>query len=443
MSESADTATAAELAALRAEIERLERRRTDWWRPLVSGVLIVLLAVAAPASVLAQWMHNEIADTDRYVESIEPLAADPAIQDAVTTLVTDEIMSRLQIQAVAERAVDALADRGLPRLAATSLKTLATPLSEAIGDFVADHVRDIVESDRFAQAWVETNRQAHVQLVSVLTGEGSELVDVSGTTVSLNLGPVLDAVKQRLVDAGFDLAAQLPRIDLQLTLFESDDLTRAQILFRLLEDLNNALPIVGLLLLAAAVAVGRSRRGTLIAAMIAIATSMVLLGVTLNAFRLVYLGSIPSSTLPIDAATAFYDHMVASMHMNLRAVIVLSLAVAFIAWVSGPSHNAVVVRRDASTAVAWARGGRARLGLDTGRLGVFLDTYRTIIRVVVLGGTLLVYVMSDHPSGSRTLTLLVVAGVILLVTELLARPADDPAGDPADSGSEHAAESDV
>ena len=185
---------ASEVEQLRAEVERLRTElatapatvplpvekgdRSGWWRPVVVTVLVVLIAVLTPLGVIARWAHNEVADTDRYVESIAPLAEDPAIQAAVTDRITAEITSRLQVQAVTQEAIDALADRGLPPLAATSLAALSGPLSNAIEDFIHDQVAQLVASDQFQTAWVESNRRAHKQLVAVLTGKDSELVEV-------------------------------------------------------------------------------------------------------------------------------------------------------------------------------------------------------------------------------------------------------------------------
>jgi hypothetical protein len=423
--------TEAELAALRAEVARLQAeahdaasgsRRTGWWRPVVSGVLILLLGVLLPLGVVARWVNNEVSDTDRYVESVAPLATDPAIQDAVTARITNEIMTRLQVEAVTKDAVDALADLGLPPLAATSLSALSTPLSNAIHDFVEGHVRTLVESDRFEQAWEEANRLAHTQLVAILTGEGTDLVDVSDNALTLNLAPVVDEVKTRLVDTGFQLAGQLPTFDAQFVLFESEDITRAQSAFRVLNGLNTALPIVALLLLAGAVAVARSRRRALITAMLVVAASMLLLGVALNASRIIYLDAIPADRVSPEAAAAVYDNLVWFIRLNLRALLVLSLAIAFIAWVSGSGRSAVGLRRGATRAIDRVRHGSDRAGLDTGRLGVFLDAYRVVIRVVILGAALLLYALADHPTGGFTLLLLVVAAVVLLIVELLARP---------------------
>jgi hypothetical protein len=164
--------------------------------------------------------------------------------------------------------------------------------------------------------------------------------------------------------------------------------------------------------------------------MLAVAGSMLLLGVVLNAFRMVYLNAIPD-TMSTDAAAAVYDTLVWFIRLNLRAILVLTLTVAFIAWVAGPSGSAVGVRRTTGRAVGWLRHGSQQAGLNTGRFGVFLDTYRTAIRAGVLGLAVLAYAMTDHPTGSSTAVLVVVAAVVLLLVELLARPAPPPVAETA------------
>lgn len=427
-----------EVEQLRAEVERLRAQvdaapatvplpvepadRTGWWRPVVATVLIVVIAILTPLGVIARWAHDEVADTDRYVESIAPLADDPAVQAAVTDRVTSEIATRLQIEAVTQEAVKALSDRGLPPLAATSLAGLSGPLADSIEGFIHDEVAKLVASDQFEDAWIEANRQAHTQLVAVLTGKDSELVEISNNAVSVNLATVIDAVKQRLIDRGFTLAQRLPTVDAQFTIFQSDDITKAQNAFRLLSALNTFLPILLLVLLAVAVGVARNRRTTLIAAMLAIAASMLLLGVALNAFRIVYLDAVPTDQVPVDAAAAVYDTLVWFIRLNLRAILVLSLVIALVAWVSGPGRAAVTLRRGTSGAIGRARQGGERIGVNTGAFGEFLGTYKVAIRGGVLGLALVVYAMADHPTGGFTLWLVVIAGVILLVVELLSRP---------------------
>lgn len=427
----------AEVARLRAEVETAPptvplpveiAARTGWWRPVVVTVLIIVMAVLVPLSVLARWAHDEITDTDRYVETVTPLASDPAVQQAVIDRVTTEIMTRLRVDQVTAEAIDALSARGLPPLASSSLQALSTPLSDAIEGFIEKQVGSLVRSDEFEAAWVQANRQAHLQMVAVLTGEDTDLVQVSNNTVSVNLVTIIDRVKQRLVERGFTLAERLPAIDAQFTIFRSDDITKAQTGFRVLSALNTWLPILALICLLGAVAVGRSRRRTLIAASLAVVVSMVLLGAALNGSREIYLNAIPSSELPPEAAAAVYDTLVYFIRLNIRALIVLFLAIAFIAWITGPVGAPATLRRSSARAIASVRSGGERAGLNTGRFGEALGLYRTPIRMGVLGLALVVYVLRDHPTGAFTLGLVIGVAVVLLLVELLARP---PAADGA------------
>ncbi|MFL6003472.1 MAG: hypothetical protein ACJ72P_11730 [Nocardioides sp.] len=422
---------AGEVARLRAEVARLERELHattspsstphggGWWRVPIIAVCLVLVGVLAPLSILATWAHDEVSDTDRYVETVAPLADSPEVQAAVTARLTARIVGLIDVQAVTKDAIDALQQRGLPPRAVASLTALTPPLAAGVESFVNNQVSRLVASQAFADAWEQANRVAHTQMVAVLTGETGEAVSVTGGTVQLNLAPVIDAVKQRLVDAGFTLASRIPAVTTEITLFQSADLAKAQTAFRLLDAAARALPIIALILLGAAVAVSRRRRRTLTIGAIVIAGSMLLLGAALNFFRIAYLDAIPSDRLPADAAAVIFDQLVQFIRLNLRAVLVISLAVAFVAWVSGSQGAPVRVREGAGRALDAVRHRRDSAGLGTGPVGAFLYSYHVPLRVVVLGGAVLVYVLADHPTGAWTLGVVVVAGLILLVIELL------------------------
>ena len=117
------------------------------------------------------------------------------------------------------------------------------------------------------------------------------------------------------------------------------------------------------------------------------------------------------------------------IRLNLRALLVLFLAIAFVAWVSGPEPAPVSVRRGTTRALDVVRHGSDRAGLNTGAFGLGLGRYKVAIRAVVLGLVVVLYVMAAHPTGGYTITLLVVAAVVLLVVELLARSPEPAATD--------------
>jgi hypothetical protein len=182
------------------------------------------------------------------------------------------------------------------------------------------------------------------------------------------------------------------------------------------------LPILALILLAGAVAIGRSRRRTLVVGALAIAASMLLLGLTLNVFRGIYLNGVPPDVLPTNAAAAIYDQLASFIRLNLRAVLVLFLAIAAIAWVTGPESGPVALRRGTTRALDVVRNRSDDAGIGTGAFGAALYQYRTALQAVILGGALLVYILAAHPTGKFAIIVLVVALVLLLVLELLSRP---------------------
>ncbi len=229
-----------------------------------------------------------------------------------------------------------------------------------------------------------------------------------------------------MVDAGFTLAGRLPQISATFTLFESADLAKAQSAFRLLDTLATVLPILAVVLLVAAVAIGRSRRHTLMAGAAVVVISMALLGAAIQLFRAIYLDAVPSD-LSLDAAGAIYDQLVWFIRLNIRALAILGVAVIVVAWLTGSDPAPAAVRRGAARALDAVRHRSDRAGMDTGPVGVFAHTYRTPIRVLVAAAVLLVYAMVDQPTAKMTITLLVVAALVLLLVELLARPPAEPA----------------
>ncbi len=434
------TVTDDELTELRAEVARLQDEvararaagpatpgpapaRSGVWRPMVVTVLLVLVGLLAPLAIVAIWAEDQISDTDRYAETVAPLASDAAVQGAIADRITTEVFERLDVEAVTQEAVDALEQRGLPPRAATNLSALATPLANGVEGFVNDQVLRLVQSEEFRQAWVAANRAAHDEVVAVLTGQTGGAVEAKGDTVSVNLAPVIESVKKRLTDSGFALASRIPTVNAEFTIFKSSDIEKAQNGIRLVGTAANVLPWLALILLGVAVAIGRSRRRTLVTGALVVALSMVLLGAALNGFRAVYLDAVPADELPTDAAAAVYDALVEFIRLNLRAVLVLFLAVAAIAWVTGPGPAPSTVRRGTTRVLDATRHGRDRAGLGTGRVGAVVHTYRTPIRAAVLGIALLAYVMASHPTGTFALTLVVIVGVVLLLVELVARPA--------------------
>ncbi len=427
---------------LKNEIERLKAEqgtddpvRRGVWRPIVAGLLVTVAALLAPLSVLSTWADGQIRDTDRYLETVGPLASNRDVQDAIAARIEKIVFTYVDVEAETDKLVAAIGQLGLPRAVAATLNAAAGPLASGIEDFVSDRIHEFVRSDSFKEAWVEANRQAHSQLVAALTGEGDAL-GANGREVSVSLATMIDAVKGQLVDAGFEIANRIPQVDATFTILDTKNLTALQQLLGVIDGLSTWLPIIGLALVALAVYVARDRRRVLFAAGMAVAGSMLLLGATLNVLRPIYLDALPAST-STAAAGAVYDQVVSFIRFALRALLIMALALAIGAWLSSRTGPGAATRKGIVRVIDAVRSGRTKAGLHTGEFGVALATYRGPIRVAVLVVAAVLYLSLDHPEAGDALRFVITTVVVLVLLELLASAPQPEAADSPTAGDPH------
>jgi hypothetical protein len=429
----------AENAALRAQqrpddtaptpdAARAGRQR---WRSIVATLLIVVACALAPLSVVAIWTRNQVTNTDRYVATVAPLADDPAIQAAIADQITVQVFRYIDVQGLTSQVVDALSERGVPPAVATQLQALSGPIANGLESFTRTQVTNVVQSDAFADAWVQANRVAHQELVAALTGEGGGSVTVENDTVSVNLAAFIQTVKQRLVDAGFSVAARIPEVNASFVLFQSADIVRARRAFNLLNTLGVWLPVLSLVLLGLGVYVARDHRRALVGAAVGVAVAMVVLALGLAVFRSLYLDAVPASALPHDAAATAYDTIVRFLRLGLRTILVLALVVAAGAFLTGRSVTAVRTRQALAGAIGWAAGGAERAGFSTGPVGRWVGANKPALRVTAVALAALALVFWGRPTGKVVLGLTLALLFALAVIEFLGRPTRPPAEVPA------------
>ena len=432
----------AENVALRAQVHEqaatadtvpapaADRAARQRWRTVVATLLIVVGCVLAPLSVAAVWTRNQVTNTDRYVATVTPLANDPAIQNAVADQITAQVFNYIDVQGLTNQAVDALAERGLTPVLADQLRALSVPIANGVQSFTRSQVGRVVESDAFADAWVQANRVAHQELVAALTGEGGGSVTVENDTVSINMAAFIQTVKQRLVESGFSVAARIPTVNASFVLFQSEDITRARSGFNLLNTLGVWLPVIAIVLLVLGVYVARDHRRATVGAALGVAISMVVLALGLAVFRSIYLDAVPASVLPHDAAAVLYDTIIRFLRLGIRTVFVLALVVAAGAFLSGQSVTAVRTREGLSHAIGWLAGGAERAGFSTGPVGTWVYANKRVLRVGAVALAALALVFWTRPTGKVVLGLTLALLVVLAIIEFLGRPAR-PAADVA------------
>ncbi|MEV7831255.1 hypothetical protein AB0P12_11595 [Streptomyces subrutilus] len=415
----------AELARLRAQVAELSRpRRTV--RSACAAVLLALVLVLTPLAVVAAWTASLLGDTDRYVATMSPLVEDEAVQEAVGTRAGHALTEHLDLNALLQQA--APEDRPL---LARALGRLGTPIEGALASLVQREATAVVASSWFHTFWTDANRRAHTTMVKALTGEGGGAVKLTDDAVTLDLAPVIDQVKQRLVDRGVTIAAKIPEIHTHFTLLESHDVKRAETGFRLLQILGNWLAVIVVVLAALVVWLARRRRRALTAAACAVAAGALVLGLLLVLGRAFYLDELPAGVSP-DAAAAVFDQLTRFLRTAVRSVAVLGIAVGLGAWLSGPGRRAAEVRRLWSAGIDATRGAAQDIGLRLGPVGTFVHRRkRWLLRAVLAAGGLALALWS-YPTGWVVVGLVLAVLFAVSVVEFLdPRPAGPPGPYPA------------
>jgi hypothetical protein len=399
----------AEVERLRAEVARLQaasnsgpktardRPRRRWGRGVAATVLIVIACVLAPLSVISVWARGEVTDTDRYVDTLSPLARDPGVQEAMATNITNTVFRYIDIEGLTQRAFSVLADRGsLPPDIATQLEALAVPVASGVRSFVEDQVRAVVQSQAFAEAWDQANRAAHGQLVAALTGETRGGISIEEGKVTLDVAAFLQVVKQQLVASGFQLASRIPQVNSTFVVFESEDVGKVQRGFDLLDKIGFWMPFIVVALAALGIYLAPNHRLAFIGVGLGAALAMLLVGAALALIRRRYLDGIPPDLLPEATAATIYDTFVRFLREAVRAGFWVGLLFAVGAFLTGPSVTAVTIRRWLVTGLAWAKGGLAAAGLRMDGVTRWVAPRARIFRILTVVAAFLVLLLERY-----------------------------------------------
>ncbi|WTW97968.1 hypothetical protein OG216_33580 [Streptomycetaceae bacterium NBC_01309] len=407
----------------RAELDRLRKRSSGRVKRSVrtagSTVVLMLACLLALLSVVAVWADDVIEDTDTYVATVAPLAHDPAVQSAVTNRVTSALSSRIDMDAVTDALADTLSNNGLPSGIADQLRRLSGPLESGVEGFVRDQVEAVVRSDTFADLWTTANRDAHAAMVKVLTGEGGDTVNVDGGTVTLQLGPIIAQVQQRLVDRGFTLAEAIPEVDRSIVLVQSDQLDSVRTYVRILHAVGWWLPLIALAFAALGLWIAPNRRRAFIGLGFGVLAAMVLLLLALLIGRRIYLDRLPG-TVEQDAAKAVFDALVKFLRESAWTLAVIGAVTVLTAFLYGPSRPSRTIRRGLTTGLGAAGRAASDAGVRTGKAGSWIAAHRgpLYLGVIALGGLWLF--LWNHATPASVLLVAVLVALVLAVLETVA-----------------------
>jgi hypothetical protein len=179
-----------------AEHAAAERRKRHRIRRVVAVALVVTTSLVFTIAATGVWARRNALNTNRWVSTVTPIAADPAVQEALGRYLTDQLMTAVDPKEFFE---SVLPERG---------QLLAVPLTNALRGFVQDKVTEFLGSDTFQTLWVELNDRAHTRLVQVLEGDidvQGSAVEVRGDDVVVSVIPLINRVLAEIGQASPDL----------------------------------------------------------------------------------------------------------------------------------------------------------------------------------------------------------------------------------------------
>ncbi|QJS10950.1 hypothetical protein HKX69_16795 [Streptomyces argyrophyllae] len=269
-------------------------------RSALSAVLIALSCLLVPFGALAAWAAYGLADTGRYVTTMAPLAADPAVREAVVDTVGDGVL----------RAVDEHLD--------------VHPVRGSVRPFVHDAVRSFTQTQAFRLAWDTGNRITHDAVLRALRGSDERAVTV-------DLAPVTAQVKRQLIHDHVTLAVHIPVEHTEVPVLPADRLTKLRKGYHVLEVAGFWLPVAAVVFAAGGIALAVHRRRAVVATGLGTALGGALLAAAVAVGRGLTLADLPAD-VPHPAAGAVYDALTGTLRTTAWLLLGLGLAVALTAW---------------------------------------------------------------------------------------------------------------
>jgi hypothetical protein len=291
------------------------------WRFVSSLALLVIALVATPLVIVGAWVRAEILDTDQYVDTVAPLADDPAMQQYVAGQLADAFNSNVDLESW-------LADH-LP----DEMQAVSPVIARGAESAVQSAADRFTASPAFAALWADANRAAHEVIVRVLTGERDAL-ELSGGTLTLDLSDALQSIQAQLVDRGFDAVANLDLsgIDGEVVIADGEQLSSIESAREVVGNLNDLVWVLaGIAVVAAigSIAVARRRGSAAMRLGIGLAAVCAAAAVAVAVTRNQFVSAV-SDVVPSTVSTSLFDTLVDSIRDLFRLVFVIGVATALV-----------------------------------------------------------------------------------------------------------------
>ncbi len=205
------------------EVNHKVKKPYDWLRRLAIVLLLTVGVVSFALYNISSWVKNTALNTDAFVETMQPVLADPAVQTAIQNEITTQLFARVDIESELQKA--------LPE----NIAFLAGPLASQIESFTNSKVGEVIKSPQVYDLWGNALRTIHYELITYIENDSNDGV--------ISVNDVYDAISAKVSEdkkISFLLNKQLPEKIGTITLAEVTWLPQAREYVKVL----NTAPIV-------------------------------------------------------------------------------------------------------------------------------------------------------------------------------------------------------
>ena len=290
------------------------------------------LALCVFISTISVWVRDIALDSDEWASTSSQLLQSEDVRNVLSVYIVDQAYASSDAQARLEEA--------LPE----QLKPLAGTLAAQLKGAAYEAVNRALARPRVQELWRSANRAANERLVALLEDD-TERLQISGGAVVLNIDQLVADVTGR-VGAGEGAANALQGRVEPIVIMQSDQLSTAQSIVKLLKALSFWPLIIGVLLWAGAVYIAEGRRRRVLRN---IALSLVLMGLLLLAIRRVVGNAVIDNLVQTEsvraAAKDVWTIFTSLLAQSAWAGIFVGLVAVLAIWFSGSGARATAGRR--------------------------------------------------------------------------------------------------
>lgn len=321
-------------------------------RWLAASLVFLVFSAAVPTALTANWLKKDILNTPSFVELYAPLAHSPQLHAFIATetskAVTDYVDEALptgMLEQTTSGIAGLLDQLQLPSDWSNWVSDLPTDLNAQVAETTETVVLEFLNSSAFPPIWTAALKNVHSQLIGTLDGSVPLTDPISDSTVlSLQTGPLLESLKESLLQEGMWWAEFIPVVDTSFPVMEITEVSVLQESYKVLNMSPELLLGATILLLVIGLLIAPARFFGLALAGILTATSSILAWNVLHSAWERHFQSVAGE----DAAALsqhLWDVSTASLAPTISLAVWISLGVALLSLILGLILHLVSNRR--------------------------------------------------------------------------------------------------